>query len=302
MEVFNVDIILKATNVTKRYGNHTVLDKVNMTINRGDIYGFIGKNGAGKTTFMRSVLTLNYPEEGEIELFGNKDFSKVGLRIGALIENPGFYKNCSAYENLKRFSILYGADEKKNNEILDFVGLGNTGKKKAKDFSLGMKQRLGIAIALLGDPELLLLDEPINGLDPAGIKDVRDLIIKLNREKNITILISSHILDELSKIVTKYGIINSGVMVEEIEASELEEKCKKKLIIQVDDPDKALQILSDMVNLDEVLVNRKTIQIESPKVEAYEINEKLVKKDIKVLSLVTQHDDLEEYFMKKVGA
>ncbi len=297
-----LDTILKATNITKKYGKHTVLDKVNMTINRGDIYGFIGRNGAGKTTFMRAVLSLNFPEEGEIELFGSKDFSKVGLRIGSLIEAPGIYKNCTAYENMKRFSILYGADGSKINEILNYVGLGKTGKKKAKDFSLGMKQRLGIAIALLGDPELLLLDEPINGLDPAGIKDIRDLILKLNTEKHITILISSHILDELSKIVTRYGIINSGVMVEEIEAAELEEKCKKKLIIEVDDVERATQILSKMLNPNEISVNRKRIQIESHIEEASEINENLVKGNVKVFSLYAQHDDLEEYFMKKVGA
>ena len=220
-----MESILTVKNIDKYYGDKKVLNNVSMNINRGDIYGFIGKNGAGKTTFMRVVLSLTYPRSGEVLLFGNKTIQEVGLKVGSLIEAPGFYKNLSAYENLKRFSIIYNADEKKIPEILKLVGLSNTGKKKAKDFSLGMRQRLGIAIALLGDPEFLLLDEPINGLDPEGIKEIRDVILKLNKEKGITFLISSHLLDELSKIVTKYGILNNGVLVEEIGAKELHDKC-----------------------------------------------------------------------------
>ena len=221
--------ILVAKDIVKVYGNKTVLKHVNMNINKGDIYGFIGKNGAGKTTFMRVILSLTYPKSGEVKLFGDKTIQEVGLKVGSLIEAPGLYKSLNEEQNLQRFSTLYGADESKIPEILKMVGLGDTGKKKAKDFSLGMRQRLGIAIALLGDPELLLLDEPINGLDPEGIKDIRDLILKLNKEKGITFLISSHLLDELGKIVTKYGIINNGEMIEEIDAEELREKCKQKL-------------------------------------------------------------------------
>ena len=185
-----MDTVLKTNALVKKYGEATILNNINMTINRGDIYGFVGKNGAGKTTFMRTVLSLTSSTSGEIKLFGDKTIEEVGLRVGSLIEAPGLYKNSTAYENLKRFSIIYGADEEKIPEILQLVGLANTGKKKAKDFSLGMRQRLGIAIALLGEPEILLLDEPINGLDPVGIKDIRDLILKLNKEKNITNIIS----------------------------------------------------------------------------------------------------------------
>ena len=215
--------ILTTKDIVKKYGTRTVLNKINMNIHKGDIYGFIGKNGAGKTTFMRTVLSLTPKDSGEVRLFGDKSIKDVGLKIGSLIESPGLYKNASAYENLKRFSILYGADENKINEILELVGLSDTGKRKTKDFSLGMRQRLGIAIALLGDPEFLLLDEPVNGLDPEGIKDIRDVILKLNKEKNITFLISSHLLDELSKVVTRYGIIDNGVLIEEIDAKKLKE-------------------------------------------------------------------------------
>ena len=169
-----METVLKTTDIVKKYGNKTVLNKINMTINKGDIYGFIGKNGAGKTTFMRVVLSLTNSNSGEVVLFNDKKITDVGLKIGSLIEMPGLYKNASAYENLKRFSILYGTDDKKIDEILKLVGLSDTGKKKIKNFSLGMKQRLGIAIALLNDPEFLMLDEPINGLDPEGIKKIRD--------------------------------------------------------------------------------------------------------------------------------
>ncbi len=297
-----MDQMLTATNIVKIYGTRKVLDNVNMNISKGDIYGFIGKNGAGKTTFMRVVLSLTYPQSGEVKLFGDKTIKEVGLKIGSLIEAPGFYKNLSAKENLKRFSLLYGADESKVDEILEWVGLANTGNKKTKDFSLGMKQRLGIAIALLGDPELLLLDEPINGLDPEGIKEIRDLILRLNKEKNITILISSHILDELAKVVTKYGIINDGKMVEEITAKELHEKCKQKLTIEVDDIEKAKKIISKIVPEKSIIAKSNfEIEITSDIDKASDINSSLVKGGVKVSAIYPSSDTLEEYFMKRIG-
>ena len=294
--------MLTATNIVKMYGNKKVLDNVSMTINKGDIYGFIGKNGAGKTTFMRVVLSLTYPKSGEIKLFGDKTISEVGLKIGSLIEAPGLYKNLTAEENLKRFSMLYGADESKIPEILKSVGLTNTGKKKARDFSLGMRQRLGIAIALLGDPELLLLDEPINGLDPEGIKEIRDLIVKLNKERNITILISSHLLDELSKVVTRYGIINNGQMIEEISAKELHEKCKQKLTIEVDNVEKAKKVLSKIVKEEDIKeISDYEIEITGEIQKASKINSELVKGGIEVSAIYPNADSLEEYFMKRIG-
>ena len=296
-----MDTILKTNTLVKKYGQTTVLNNINMTINRGDIYGFVGKNGAGKTTFMRAVLALINSTSGEIKLFGDKTIEEVGLRVGSLIEAPGLYKNATAYENLKRFSIIYGEDESKIPEILELVGLGNTGKKKVKDFSLGMRQRLGIAIALLGDPELLLLDEPINGLDPAGIKDIRDLILKLNKERNITFLISSHLLDELAKVVTKYGFINNGDLFEEIEAKKLLEKCKQQVIIEVDDTKKALSILEAIMDKKNIKTKDNTILIDSKEDTAF-INTKLVKGGVAVSSIYSNSISLEDYFMERIGA
>ncbi len=296
-----MESVLKTNGVIKKFGNNTILNGINMNINKGDIYGFIGKNGSGKTTFMRVVLSLTQKNDGEVVFFNDKKIEDVGLKVGSLIETPGLYKNASAYENLKRFSILYGADESKINELLELVGLANTGNRKAKDFSLGMRQRLGIAIALLGDPEFLLLDEPINGLDPEGIKEIRDVIVKLNKEKNITFLISSHLLDELSKIVTKYGILNNGVLLEEISAEELKEKCTNKLIIECDDPKKAKKILSSSVNEKDIIIKSNRLEILSNVEDAVKFNKELVKKDISVSALYPNYDSLEEYFMKRIG-
>lgn len=296
-----MESVLKTKNIIKKYGNRTVLNNINMNIRKGDIYGFIGKNGAGKTTFMRAVLSLTNRNEGEVDFFDGKTIEQVGLKIGSLIEAPGLYKNASAYENLKRFSILYNADESKIKEILEIVGLSDTGNRKAKDFSLGMRQRLGIAIALLGDPEFLLLDEPINGLDPEGIKEIRDVILKLNKEKNITFLISSHLLDELSKIVTRYGIINDGNMIEEIDANELKEKCRNKLIIECDNTSKAVEIISKIVPEEDITVNKKQIVINSHIKQSSQINKNLVEKGISVDAIYPDFDSLEEYFMKRIG-
>ena len=296
-----MESVLKTNGVIKKFGNNTILNGINININKGDIYGFIGKNGSGKTTFMRVVLSLTQKNDGEVVFFNDKKIEDVGLKVGSLIETPGLYKNASAYENLKRFSILYGADESKINELLELVGLANTGNRKAKDFSLGMRQRLGIAIALLGDPEFLLLDEPINGLDPEGIKEIRDVIVKLNKEKNITFLISSHLLDELSKIVTKYGILNNGVLLEEISAEELKEKCTNKLIIECDDPKKAKKILSSSVNEKDIIIKSNRLEILSNVEDAVKFNKELVKKDISVSALYPNYDSLEEYFMKRIG-
>ena len=296
-----MEIVLKTTDIVKKYGSKTVLNKINMTINKGDIYGFIGKNGAGKTTFMRVVLSLTNCNSGEVKFYGDKDVTDVGLKIGSLIETPGLYKNVSAYENLKRFSILYGADESKINEILKIVNLDNTGKKKVKNFSLGMKQRLGIAIALLGEPNFLLLDEPINGLDPEGIKEIRDIIIKLNKEKNITFLISSHLLDELSKVVTRYGIIDNGVLIEEIDAKELKEKCKNKLVIEVDNTTKAEKIISKSIPKEDITVKKNSIEINTHLKESAKLNKELVEAGISVSAIYPNFDSLEEYFMKRIG-
>ena len=197
-----MSVVLKAEDITKKYGEKIVLNKVNMTINKGDIYGFIGKNGAGKTTFMRVILSLTEKDSGDFNFFEGKSLKDVGLKIGSLIENSGLYENVTVYENLKRFSILYGVDEETITNVLKIVNLEYASLKKVSMLSL-MRQRLGIAIALLNEPEFMVLDEPVNGLDPEGIRCIRDLIIKLNKEKNVTFLISSHLLDELGKFIKR---------------------------------------------------------------------------------------------------
>lgn len=296
-----METILQTKNLSKQFGKKKAVNDVTMTINKGDIYGFIGKNGAGKTTFMRLVLGTAFPTKGEITLFGGMPHTQARRRIGSLIETPGIYKNCSAYENLKQFSLLYGGTEAEIQEILELIGLKDTGKKKAGKFSLGMKQRLGIGIALLGNPEFLILDEPVNGLDPTGMKEVRDLLLKLNQEKGITILISSHLLDELSKIVTKYGIINDGVLIEEVSAEELQEKCTQKLIFTVSDTEKAVSVLSESVPAKDIRVEENQIHLSSHLEEAARFNRLLVQQDVDVSELQVQADGLEQYFMKRIG-
>ena len=219
-------VILKTNHLTKRYGHRAVVENLSMTIHQGDIYGFIGKNGAGKTTLIRMVTGLAAPSDGSIQLFGSGSLLEGRRRIGTVIEAPAFYPGMTARENIIAFSRLQGLrDFSHVEELLELVGLDHTGKKKCRNFSLGMKQRLAIAIALIGDPELLILDEPTNGLDPEGMKEVRDLILKLNQERGITVLVSSHILGELSKFATRYGIIHDGKLIEEFTEEDLWRRC-----------------------------------------------------------------------------
>lgn len=296
-----MEYVLQTHDLTKIFGRHTAVNHVNMNIEKGEIYGFIGRNGAGKTTLMRMVLSLAFPSSGSIELFGEKDIKKVGNRIGSLIEAPGLYKNCTARENLERFSILYGSDRKKVPEILEFVGLAQTASKPAGKFSLGMRQRLGIAIAMLNDPELMILDEPVNGLDPEGMKEVRSMIQKLNRERGITVLISSHLLEELSKLVTRYGIINNGQLLEEISADDLEKNCTHCLRVSVDDIEKSKSLLTQIVPEQDIQVADGKLRLMSHLEESGEINRLLVQNGVMVRSLEVQTDSLEDYFMKRIG-
>ena len=236
-----MDYVIETKALTKKYGERAVVNQVSVHVKKGDIYGLIGKNGAGKTTLMRLILGLAVPTSGEVILFGGEKPASARKKIGSLVEAPALYKNETAYENMKRFSYLAPTSDDEIKRLLEFVGLGDTGTKKAGAFSLGMKQRLGIAIALLGDPEILILDEPINGLDPAGIREIRNTITELN-EKGITFMISSHILDELGKIATNYGIVNDGVL-EEISAKELQDKCRASLEVVTGDGKKAAKVL-----------------------------------------------------------
>ena len=216
-----MDYILETRQLTKKFGNKLAVDHVDMHIRKGDIYGLIGKNGAGKTTIMRMMLSLAFPTSGEIYMFGKPITGTSDVKVGSLIEAPGIFKSYSAYDNLKAFCVLYGIDDAVIEPILRIVGLADTGKKKAGQFSLGMKQRLGIAIALLAEPEIIILDEPVNGLDPQGIADIRNLIKTLNEQYGMTIIISSHILSELEHTATRFGIVNDGQIVAELTTKDL---------------------------------------------------------------------------------
>lgn len=294
------EYVIETRALTKRFPNKIAVDHVNMHVRRGDIYGLIGKNGAGKTTAMKLILGIMRPSAGEIKLFGSKSLFKMRSRVGSLIETPGFYKGCSAYENMKRFALVSGGTDQEIHDLLAFVGLGEVSKKKAGHFSLGMKQRLGIAIALLGNPELLILDEPINGLDPTGMKEIRDLIIKLNREKGVTFMISSHLLDELGKIATRYGIINNGELVDEISSAELTERCRRGIEIITDDPDKAAQILSENGYTD-YQRNEWSLLLHADVDRSAEINKLLVTSGVSVMGLSVRQNGFEDYFIERLG-
>ena len=294
-------MILKTENLSKKFGQKHVVNQVNMQIEKGDIYGFIGKNGAGKTTFMRLILGLAYPTDGNIELFGSSDLPKQRHRIGSLIESPNFYKNCSAYENMKRFSLLYGTKDTEIDRLLKMVGLDGVGSKKVSNFSLGMKQRLGLAMALLGDPEFVVLDEPVNGLDPVGMKEIRDIIQQLNQEKGITFLISSHLLDELSKIATKYGIINDGRLVEEVSASDIRKKCTQMLKISTTDTTRAMECISYHFADAKIIIENQHIVLLNHVDGGAEINQLLLNNGISVIGLELISNDLENYFIQKIG-
>ncbi|MBD5161823.1 MAG: ATP-binding cassette domain-containing protein [Oscillibacter sp.] len=235
-----MEYILETNNLIKRYRNGTALNGLTMRVEKGAIYGFVGRNGAGKTTLIRLVCGLQEPTEGTFTLYGclstSRDITKARRRMGAVVETPSIYLSMTAEENLKQqYQILGLPSYDGLHELLELVRLHNTGKKKARDFSLGMRQRLGIAVALAGDPDFLILDEPANGLDPQGIVEIRELILRLNRERRITVLISSHILDELSRLATHYGFIDGGRMVKEMSAAQLEASCRKCLRLTVSD-------------------------------------------------------------------
>ena len=296
------EYIIETNNLSKTFGNKKACDQVSMHVKHGDIYGFIGRNGAGKTTAMKLILGLLRPNEGEISLFGsNTNLAESRRKIGSLIETPAIYKGASAIENMRRFAILYGGDENEIVNLLDLVGLGDTGNKKAGQFSLGMKQRLGIAIALLGDPEILILDEPVNGLDPAGIKEIRDTIIKLNKEKGVTFLISSHLLDELAKITTTYGIIADGKLVEEISAEDLKAKCEDHLRIKLSDVDKALHILKDNNLLGRYTREADGIILYENFDKANTINTLIIRGGVDVFEITPSFTGLEDYFIERLG-
>lgn len=300
------EYILRTNKLTKKYKDDFALKNVNVSIKKGEIYGFIGQNGAGKSTLLRLVTGLAFPSSGSIELFGNANLNELTdaqKRMGAIIENPALFLNMSAYENLEVHRLQKGIPGNECIPItLELVGLADTGKKKAKNFSLGMKQRLGLGIALLSDPELLILDEPTNGLDPMGIVELRELIKKLNREKGLTVLVSSHILSELHQVATSFGIIHKGKLLEELTAKELDEKCRQHLRIKVDQPSKGAIVLEDTLSTTDFEV----MPDGTMKLYHYLDNVRAVSRALTNNGLVIEHlsqngDSLESYFTNLVG-
>ncbi|WP_097025674.1 ATP-binding cassette domain-containing protein [Clostridium peptidivorans] len=299
------EYVIRTSNITKIYKKRKVLDNVSINIENGDIYGFVGKNGAGKTTMIRVFTGLVIPNEGQVELFGSseeKEVIKERRRIGALIESPDLYLNMNAKENLELIRIQRGIPGTKCiDEALNLVGLNDVGKKKTKNFSLGMKQRLGIAMALLSDPELLILDEPINGLDPIGIKEIRELLLKLNKERGTTILISSHILSELTQISNRYGFINDGKLIEEITASELSNKCRMYLHLKINDSSVASIILENELGIKDYEVFSDNIIRIYDEFNGEKIALALAKHNIGIKEIMKMGESLEDYFTKLVG-
>jgi len=300
------ETVLKLTNVTKTYGNKAAVDHVNMTIKKGDIYGLIGRNGAGKTTLTRLITGLSFADKGEIQIFG--ETTETGLRearsrLGCIIEMPAFYPNLNARQNLEYYQRVKGIPNKQVvEETLKLVGLMDTGKKKFKNFSLGMKQRLGIALALLNSPDFIILDEPINGLDPAGIIEMREILKYLNQEKQITILISSHILTELSMVATRYGIINEGKLVKEVTHEELKEDCQRSLAIVVDDVPKATSVMETILKTSKFkVISDREIRLYDYLDNPAEVSHQLVKNDVRISSVSEIGDSLEDYFMSLIG-
>ena len=298
------EYVLSTHALTKQYGKRKAVNEVSIHIKRGAIYGFIGRNGAGKTTFLKMISGLSAPTEGTIEVFGysGKDLSKVRSRVGCLIEEPGLYPNMTARQNLLLKAQLLGIRKKDYvDNILQTVGLADTGKKKTKHFSLGMKQRLGIGLALVGNPDLLVLDEPINGLDPQGIAEIRDTILTLQKEQNMTILISSHILEELSKLCTDYGIIHEGVLLQELTKEELMKRCSERMELTLDDPALALPVLDQMGFNDYQVVDRHHIYIFERLRESANVNRTLMQAGITLQEITTNCEELENYFLNLTG-
>ncbi len=299
-----MDYVLQTNALCKTYKNFKALNGIAMHVPKGAIYGFVGKNGAGKTTLIRLICGLQEPSSGEYTLYGrkntDKDIVESRRRMGAVVETPSVYLDMTAEDNLKQqFRILGLPSFEGLHGILQLVGLENTGKKKAKNFSLGMRQRLGIAIALAGDPDFLVLDEPANGLDPQGIIEIRELILKLNREQQITVLISSHILDELSKLATHYGFIDNGRLEKELSADELEAACRKCVRMEVSDT-KALARVLDGMGIDYKITADQTADVYA-KVNISRLTVALAKENCELIAVQERDESLESYYVSLVG-
>ena len=293
-------------SLTKKYGGHTAVDQVNIVVPKGEIYGLVGRNGAGKTTIIRMVTAQTIPTSGEVELFGASgewDLQKARSRTGAMVEIPSFYPYLTARENLEYYRRQRGvAGSHVVEDALEQVGLADTGKKKFKAFSLGMKQRLGLALALMNRPDLLLLDEPINGLDPEGIVDFRNLLLELNRQYQITILVSSHILSELQNLATCYGFIDNGRMLEQLTAAQLAEKCRDCLELKVNDAPRAAAMLEKELGYrDFEVLPGGVIRLYEGLSMPERVTRLLVEQNISLAGMEHRGANLEDYFLNLIG-
>lgn len=299
-----MEYVLRTNALSKQYGHFKALNGLSMNVPKGAIYGFVGKNGAGKTTLIRLICGLQKPTGGEYSLYGKrnteKDIGKSRRRMGAVVETPSIYLGMTAEENLKQQYMILGRPSFDGmKELLELVGLSHTSKKKAKDFSLGMRQRLGIAVALAGNPDFLVLDEPVNGLDPQGIIEMRELILKLNRDHQITFLISSHILDELSRLATHYGFIDQGHMVKEISAGELEAACRKCIHMEVSNT-KVLAYVLDGLHIEYTILSDTEADVYG-KISVTELTMQLAKENCEIKSMTERDESLESYYISLVG-
>lgn len=299
-----MEYVLETNALTKKYSSFTALSELNMHIPKGSIYGFVGRNGAGKTTLIRLICGLQEPTDGSYTLYGVKnteaEIIRCRRRMGAVVEAPAIYLDMTARENIcQQYRVLGLPSYEGIDRLLCLVGLENTKKKKVKNFSLGMRQRLGIAVALAGSPDFLVLDEPINGLDPQGIIEMRELILKLNRENGVTVLISSHILDELSRLATHYGFIDGGHMVKEMSAQELEKRCRKCIHTQVSDT-KILARVLDSMNIEYSILDAFNADVYAD-IQVTTLVLALAKENCTVKSMREADESLESFYMNLVG-
>lgn len=298
---FGNETVLKATGITKKYGAAKALDKVSIEIKRGMIYGLIGENGAGKSTFMRTIMGLISIDEGSIELFGTTDLQAARRRMGQSIETPALYPELTARDNLRIQAANGGVSDREIEDLLKLMRLENTGKKKAKNFSLGMRQRLAIANALITNPEFLILDEPTNGMDPAGMAEMREIIQRLVKERGITVLLSSHLLDELSQIATHYGILREGHLIKELSKEELAQESRQFIKIDTSATEQAVTVLDSLGYRDYFVQSSRVIQLFEGIDQVAAINQALVEAKVPVDGIHLVGQKLEDYFLQLTG-
>lgn len=300
------EAIVTANNLTKQYGSFTALENVDLTVYKGDIFGLIGRNGAGKTTLLKILSGLTESTDGDYSIFSKTgdDLRRQRRRIGCLIEEPAFFKNMTARENLKYYCLQKGiTDLSQIDKVLETVALTGTDKKKYKDFSLGMQQRLGIAFALLDSPDLVMLDEPINGIDPIGVSELRDTFFRLNRERDVTLIISSHILSELYAVANRFLIIDKGKVIKDLTKEELDEECSMCTVLHTDNAAKTATVLEGILGITEYEISdNDEVRITQQDIEPMLITKTLVENGIGVGAIFESGLSLEDYFKKLISA